>query len=158
MEAGGMLADRPEDRPSAAAARAETARARQALGPERWPVIWADEPFVVPDQFADLPAVRRERRRRPRVWAAAVVLAAAAVVGAAVAFAVTPTGGDGDTPAPRSVPSDAVVGLPDPEGPTAFTACTAEEYLAVAFSPEGYALLCAHVPTTRRYEWTPSTG
>ncbi|MBT2459580.1 hypothetical protein [Streptomyces sp. ISL-86] len=55
-----------------------------------------------------------------------------------------------------AMPSDAVKGLPDPDGPTPFTPCTANEVLSVGFSPEGYALLCTHVPGTRTYEWRPA--
>ncbi|MEU6882092.1 serine/threonine-protein kinase [Streptomyces sp. NPDC046712] len=226
-----MVADRPADRPTAAAARDEIARARAALGPERWPVLWADEPFVVPDQigeappaeaapFASAPAVpvpavpvpavpvpavpapavpapavpaavpapavpvtapapavpaagsvtapapavppvppgppaRGPVRRRYLAWAAGGI---AAAVAATILLNATGTEDKGgESPPPRTVPADTIIGPPDPDGPTAYTPCTAEEYLGVGFSPEGHALLCTLVPGTRRYEWTPST-
>ncbi|MFD7321998.1 serine/threonine-protein kinase [Streptomyces sp. NPDC059875] len=177
--AAAMLADRSEDRPSAAAARDEIARARQALGPERWPVIWADEPFVVPDQFGDAPpAPARDqfgdappapalpaappvvpgRRRAAGVWVVAAAVAGAAVIAVAATVALTAAETEKGSPPPRTVPADTVIGPADPEGPTAYTECTSDEELDLEFSPEGYALLCAHVPGTRRYEWTPSSG
>lgn len=202
-----MVADRPADRPTAAAARDEIARARAALGPERWPVLWADEPFVVPDQIGEAPPAEAAPfasvasvpapavpapsapapavpaagsvtapapavppvppgppalgsvRRRSLAWAAGGV---AAVVALAVAATIllNATGTEdkgGESPPPRTVPADTIIGPPDPDGPTAYTPCTAEEYLGVGFSPEGHALLCTLVPGTRRYEWTPST-
>ncbi|MFD8009515.1 serine/threonine-protein kinase [Streptomyces sp. NPDC058955] len=185
-----MTAADPEARPTAAAARDALARARQALGPERWPVIWADEPFTVPDQFANLVDPDRfpdlvvdpdhfphpvaparcadapdtttagTTRRRPRGWRAVAAAVGVAGLAATAALTLTLTAGDGDTdtpaPPPTPVPSDAVRGLPDPDGPTPFTPCAADEALSVGFSPEGYALLCTHVPDTRTYEWRPA--
>ncbi|MFG2332890.1 protein kinase [Streptomyces sp. NPDC048604] len=206
-----MTAARPQARPSAAAARDELARARAALGPERWPAIWADEPFVIPDQFEEAPqagdvptgpgvlaasgrlaastaAAGPVRRTHGRL--AFVAAAGAVALAVAVGLALT-TGDDGtkdagpaaSTPpatqtaptsapatraaptsapsdaaraAPTAMPSDAARGLPDPEGPTPFTPCTADQALAVGFSPEGYALLCTHVPGTRAYQWRPA--
>ncbi|MFJ5711645.1 serine/threonine-protein kinase [Streptomyces sp. NPDC093105] len=167
-----MTAVRPEARPTAAAARDALARARQALGPERWPVIWADDPFTVPDQFPDAPVPVRSTDapdttttappgRRPRGWRTP---AAAGAAGLAMAVALTLTltlttgNGDGDapTPSPTPVPSDAARGLPDPDGPTPFTPCAPEEALSVGFSPDGFALLCTHVAGTRTYEWRPA--
>ncbi|MFI8327162.1 serine/threonine-protein kinase [Streptomyces sp. NPDC085529] len=164
-----MTDARPEARPTAAAARDALARARRARGPERWPVIWADEPFTVPDQFPDLaaPAPRDAPggaptgspgpRRRVRPVSAAAVAAGLALA-AALTLSLTTAGGDTGTPAPppTPLPSDAVRGLPDPDGPTPFTPCTADEALSVGFSPEGYALLCTHLPDTRAYEWRPA--
>ncbi|MDX2296662.1 MULTISPECIES: serine/threonine-protein kinase [Streptomyces] len=165
-----MTDPRPEARPTAAAARDALARARRARGPERWPVIWADEPFTVPDQFPDLaaPAPPGDApgttttgspglRRRVRPVSTAAVAAGLAL---AAALTLSLTTADGDTgtptPPPTPLPSDAVRGLPDPDGPTPFTPCTADEALSVGFSPEGYALLCAHLPGTRAYEWRPA--
>ncbi|MFJ2899068.1 serine/threonine-protein kinase [Streptomyces sp. NPDC087218] len=159
-----MTAERPEHRPTAAAARDAIAAARLALGPESWPLQWQDETFIVPDQLGDAPlpaADRSSHRRRP--W---VALAAGAVLLAGLATtAVLLSGGAGGPPTPggsspsgaptRTVPPDAERGPADPEGPSAFTSCPADQEYGVAFSPEGYALSCAHVPDTRRYEWQP---
>jgi len=164
-----MTADRPDLRPSAAAARDETARARAALGPERWPVEWEGESFAVLDQLPPGSALDAETRpetlgraagprRRRAVLVSATVLAA---VAAAVVFgAVRDPGGSTPTPLStptRVVPSDADTGLPDPNGPTAFSRCEATQQFTVRFSPEGYLLLCTHVPATRDYEWTPQS-
>ncbi|MFF6777915.1 serine/threonine-protein kinase [Streptomyces sp. NPDC012637] len=166
-----MTAERPEQRPTAAAARDTIAAARHALGPERWPVLWDDEPFLVPDQLGDVPGPPgdvRGRRRRPRWYAlaagAALLVAATAV---AVAAALTDAGpgesGPGAGPAApasptRTVPADAERGPADPTGPAVFSPCPADRELDAAFSPEGYILLCDHVPGTRRYEWLPATA
>ncbi|WP_175439325.1 protein kinase domain-containing protein [Streptomyces vilmorinianum] len=163
-----LAADRPEQRPSAAAARDEIARARHALGPERWPVIWQDEPVLVPDRFGDAPPPPLPPRpsppapvavpgHRPRVGWVVAAVAAAVALAVASAVALTADATEKDGPPARTVPADTVMGPPDPEGPTAFTECAAEKYLDVAFSPEGYALLCTRTPGTRRYEWTPTT-
>ncbi|MEU9851799.1 serine/threonine-protein kinase [Streptomyces sp. NPDC047974] len=173
-----MTAARPEARPTAAAARDALARARRELGPERWPVTWAGEAFTIPDQFPDeapdpalgVPVLHTTApgattssaaRRRPRARRAVVaaVGAGALAVAAALAFALTagPDGGsENSTPPPTPIPGDAARGLPDPDGPTPFTPCGADEALAVGFSPEGYALLCTHLPGTRTYEWRPA--
>ncbi|MEU2506479.1 serine/threonine-protein kinase [Streptomyces sp. NPDC007863] len=177
-----MTATRPEARPTAAAARDALARARRELGPERWPVTWAGEAFTIPDQFPDdapdlvlgVPvrpvtapgATTANAARHSPLARRAVVAAAGATalaVAAALALALAPTltaGHDHDTgnspPPPTPIPSDAARGLPDPDGPTPFTPCGADEALAVGFSPEGYALLCTHLPGTRTYEWRPA--
>ncbi|MFI8828902.1 serine/threonine-protein kinase [Streptomyces sp. NPDC053431] len=156
-----MTAERPEQRPTAAAARDAVAAARRTLGPERWPVLWDDEPFLVPDQLGDAPP---HRRRLPwRTLAATAAVLAGGVVAAAAA-ALTGGGpgesGPGGAPTPpatpsRSVPADAERGPADPAGPAPFGPCASDRDLAVAFSPEGYILQCGHVPGTRRYEWLP---
>ncbi|MEV6211492.1 protein kinase [Kitasatospora sp. NPDC051914] len=56
---------------------------------------------------------------------------------------------------PRAVPSDADIAVPDPDGPTAFSPCEAAQQYRVRFSPEGYLLVCEHLPGSRDYEWTP---
>ncbi|GAA0663625.1 hypothetical protein GCM10010193_13810 [Kitasatospora atroaurantiaca] len=164
-----MTADRPELRPSAAAARDEIARARAALGPEQWPVEWEGEAFAVLDQLPAGPAPEPETPRTaagPRRTVLVTTAALAALAAAAVALGAggAPDRQDprGDTPAPRStptrvVPSDADTGLPDPQGPTAFSRCEARQQFTVRFSPEGYLLLCTHVPATRDYEWAPQS-
>ncbi|MET9921965.1 serine/threonine-protein kinase [Streptomyces sp. NPDC006435] len=170
-----MTAERPEHRPTAMAARDAIAAARVALGPESWPLQWQDEPFIVPDQLGDAPVPDRlgdtplpvpdrpSRRRRP--WVALTVGAAllagiataAVLIGGKPGSPTTP-GGSGPSGAPtRTVPPDAERGPADPEGPAAFNSCPADQEYGVAFSPEGYALSCAHVPGTRRYEWQPIT-
>ncbi|MGW6395024.1 serine/threonine-protein kinase [Streptomyces sp. NPDC055103] len=164
-----MTAGAPGDRPTAAEARDELARCRAALGPERWPVLWEGEPFLVPDQFTDGPvdpapahAPPAARRQGPLVLGAAVlgavVLTAAAMTTLSALDADAGSGGSPavSSPAPvRTVPARAEAGPPDPSGPGVFTPCTADEALAVAFSPEGYLLVCDQVPGTPRYEWTP---
>ncbi|MEV5971317.1 serine/threonine-protein kinase [Streptomyces sp. NPDC051921] len=156
-----MTAERPRQRPTAAAARDVVAAARHALGPERWPVLWDGEPFLVPDQLGDAPSRRRRLPRRALAATAAVL-----TVGAAAAVATALTGGGpgesgpaGATASPiRTVPADAERGPADPAGPAPFSPCAADRDLSVAFSPEGYILLCGHVPGTRRYEWLPTTA
>ena len=102
-----MTDARPEARPPAAAARDELARARQALGPERWPVLWEGEPFVVPDQFGDVPppdaapAAVTTGGSRARILA--VAAAGAAALAVAVAVALT-TGDDGEKNASPGTP------------------------------------------------------
>ncbi|MFE5908996.1 serine/threonine-protein kinase [Streptomyces wedmorensis] len=190
-----MTADAPGDRPTAREARDELARRRAASGPERWPVLWDGEPFLIPDQFTDEPLPPVEpprpaapastpsvpaapafapafaqaaappavRRRRGRMALGAAVLGAVALTAAAMtAFAaLTSEAGAGGTPAGssptpvRTVPPHAEEGPPDPSGPAVFAPCAPEEALAVSFSPEGYLLVCDHVPATARYEWTP---
>ncbi|MFF9352442.1 serine/threonine-protein kinase [Streptomyces sp. NPDC014734] len=169
-----MTAERPEHRPTAAAAREAVTAARAALGTEHWPVQWQDEPFLVPDQLGDAvldragdaprTATGRSSRRR-RTWAA---LAAGAVLLAGLVTAlVLNSGGTGSPAVPernrssappaRTVPADAQRGLADPEGPSVFSSCPAGREYDVAFSPDGYILMCLHVSGTRRYEWQPST-
>lgn len=154
-----MTADRPDHRPTAALARDAVAAARQALGPESWPVLWDGAPFLVPDQLGDAPRFRRRPSRRV-LAATTALLAAALAVGVAVQAAA---GGQGEpgpaAPAPplRTVPPDAERGPADPVGPAPFDPCPADRDLDVAFSPEGYILLCSHLPGTRRYEWLPTT-
>ncbi|MGW2181849.1 serine/threonine-protein kinase [Streptomyces sp. NPDC001732] len=166
-----MTAERPEHRPTAAAARDAIAAARGALGAENWPLQWQDETFIVPDQLGDAPlpaADRPSHRRRP--WTALAVGAALLAGLATTAVLISGDPGGPDTPggsspsgaptrtAPtRTVPADAERGPADPEGPAAFSSCPADQEYVVAFSPEGYALSCAHVPGTRRYEWRPIT-
>ncbi|MFF8380577.1 protein kinase [Streptomyces sp. NPDC015661] len=174
-----MTAEAPGDRPTAHEARDELARRRAALGPERWPVLWEGDPFLVPDQFApDGPAGTPPEhpehpgttaappsapRRRGRLLLGAAVLGAVVLTAAAMT-ALSALGSDAgsagapdpSSPAPvRTVPPHAESGPPDPAGPGAFAPCTPDEALAVAFSPEGYLLVCDHVPGTTRYEWTP---
>ncbi|MEU3478278.1 serine/threonine-protein kinase [Streptomyces sp. NPDC033753] len=163
-----MTAEAPADRPTAREARDELARRRTALGPERWPVLWEGEPFLVPDQFTDEPAdtpapPSAPPRRHGRVALGAAVLGAVVLTGAATAALTALASGTGpvgvpatSSPAPvRTVPHLAEAGPPDPSGPAVFAPCTADEAFAVAFSPEGYLLICDHVPGTARYEWTP---
>lgn len=160
-----MTAEDPGDRPTAREARDRLARCRAALGPERWPVLWEGEPFLVPDQFTDGPAdtpapPSAPRRRHGRVALGAAVLGAVVLTAAATAALTSDTGPGAapatSSPAPvRTVPPLAESGPPDPSGPAVFAACTADEAFAVAFSPEGYLLICDHVPGTTRYEWTP---
>ncbi|MFI9627237.1 serine/threonine-protein kinase [Streptomyces sp. NPDC052042] len=164
-----MTAERPERRPTAAAALDAITAARVALGTEHWPLQWQDEPFLIADQLGDapLPATDRSPHRR-RTWAALTV--GAALLAGLATTAVLISGGPDDPATPaesrsptapartvpaRTVPADAERGPADPEGPTAFSPCPAGQEYSIAFSPEGYALLCAHIPGTRRYEWQP---
>ncbi|MFB7916487.1 serine/threonine-protein kinase [Streptomyces sp. NPDC056061] len=177
-----MTAERPEHRPTAAAAREAVTSARAALGAEHWPVQWQDEPFLVPDQLGDAvpdrtgatvpdrtgdaprPATGRfSRRRRAR----AALAVGAVLLASLVTTVVLNSGGPGSPAAPegdrssappaRTVPADAERGIADPEGPTALSSCPAGREYDVAFSPDGYILMCSHVPGTRRYEWQPRT-
>ncbi|MEV4429847.1 serine/threonine-protein kinase [Streptomyces sp. NPDC049602] len=167
-----MTAEAPGDRPTASGARDELARCRAALGPERWPVLWEGEPFLVPDQFSGAPeetcpaqaaaaAPPPRPRQGQRVLGAVVLGSVALAVAATTALtALTSDAGSGGVPASspapvRTVPARAESGPPDPAGPAAFAPCTADEALAVSFSPEGYLLICDQVPRTARYEWTP---
>lgn len=107
------------------------------------------------------PAPPSGPRRRRRAVLGAAVLGAVVLTAAATAALTSDTTGSGGAPATssptpgRTVPARAEAGPPDPSGPAAFAPCTADEALAVSFSPEGYLLVCDHVPGTAGYEWTP---
>ncbi|WP_079186596.1 serine/threonine-protein kinase [Streptomyces sp. CB01580] len=162
-----MTAERPEHRPTAAAALDAITAARIAHGFEHWPLQWQDEPFLIADQLgeAPLPVTDRSPRRR-RLWAALAV-GAALLAGLATTAALTsgspdhpaaPSGSRPPTAPAPAVPADARRGPADPEGPTAFSPCPADREYDVAFSPEGYILMCRHIPDTRRYSWQPTAS
>ena len=166
-----MTAERPEHRPTAVAALDAITAARVALGAEHWPLQWQDEPFLVADQLGDapLPSLDRSSRRR-RSWAApgvgATFLAGLATIAALTSGNPDQPAAPGESRPPtapartapvRTVPADAERGPADPEGPSAFSTCSADKEYGVAFSPEAYALVCTHIPGTRRYEWQPIT-
>ncbi|WP_335941001.1 serine/threonine-protein kinase [Streptomyces sp. PTD5-9] len=152
-----MTAERPEHRPTAAAALDAITAARIAHGTEHWPLQWQDEPFLIADQLGDAPLTVTDRfPPRRRLWAALGV-SAALLAGLATTAALTSGSPDQPTAPARTVPADAERGPADPEGPTAFSACPADQEYSVAFSPEAYALVCTHIPGARRYAWQPIT-
>ncbi|MEU3216787.1 serine/threonine-protein kinase [Streptomyces sp. NPDC006971] len=160
-----MTAERPEHRPTAAAALDAIAAARVALGTEHWPLQWQDEPFLIADQLGDAPLPVTDRSSRRRCLWAALAVGAGLLAGLATTAALTSGSPDhpatpagSPPPTAPAVPADARRGPADPEGPTAFSPCPADQEYDVAFSPEGYILMCGHIPDTRRYAWQPTAS